>query len=193
MTAGKTMPNPVLIIISGAPASGKTTLGRRLAGDLRLPFIGKDDIKERLFDSLGWKDREWSRQMGLATYPLLYYFVETELRAGRPLIVESNFRPEYDTAKFLKLQQQYGFEPVQVFCHASDQILLERVRWRALSGERHPGHVDHILYEEMQGAPVQPDYAPLPIEGALITVDTTDFARVDYGAILQEIRARTRL
>ena len=188
---GETMPKPMLLIITGAPASGKTTLGRRLADDLRLPFIGKDDIKERLFDSLGWKDREWSRKLGLATYPLLYYFVEAELRAGRSLTVESNFRPEYDTPKFLKLQQQYGFEPVQVFCHASDHVLLERVRRRALSGERHPGHVDHILYEEMRGAPVQPDYAPLPIEGTLITVDTTDFARVDYGAILQEIRART--
>ena len=184
------MPNLVLIIITGAPASGKTTLGRRLAGDLRLPFIGKDDIKERLFDSLGWKDREWSRQMGLATYPLLYYFVETELRAGISLIVESNFRPEYDTAKFLKLQQQYGFEPVQVFCHASGQILLARVRQRARSGERHPGHVDHILYEEMQDVPVQGGYAPLPIGGPLVTVDTTDLAGVDYGATLQEIRAR---
>ncbi|HZB96420.1 MAG TPA: hypothetical protein VE268_10700, partial [Herpetosiphonaceae bacterium] len=100
---------------------------------------------------------------------------------------------EYDTAKFLKLQQRYGFEPVQVFCHAAEQILLERVRRRALSGERHRGHVDHILYQEMQGAPVQPDYAPLPIEGTLITIDTTDFARVDYGATLQEIRAGTRL
>jgi predicted kinase len=187
------MPKPVLLIITGAPASGKTTLGRRLAVDLCLPFIGKDDIKETLFDSLGWKDRDWSRQLGLATYQLLYYFVDTELRAGKSLVVESNFRPEYDAAKFLKLHQQYDFEPVQIFCRAADQVLHERVRRRALSGERHPGHVDHVLYEEMQSVPVQAGYDPLPIGGAVITVDTTELAGVDYGAILQEIRSFTGL
>ena len=48
-----------LIIILGPPATGKTTLGRRLAADLRLPFLGRDDFKERLFDRLGCRDREW--------------------------------------------------------------------------------------------------------------------------------------
>lgn len=47
-----------LIIITGLPGTGKTTLGRKLAEEFRLPFISKDDIKEFLFDNLGWKDRE---------------------------------------------------------------------------------------------------------------------------------------
>jgi shikimate kinase len=32
------------VVISGLPRSGKTTLGRRLAPALNLPFIDKDDI-----------------------------------------------------------------------------------------------------------------------------------------------------
>ena len=38
-----------LIIISGLPASGKTTLGRELAKLLGFQFIDKDDILESLF------------------------------------------------------------------------------------------------------------------------------------------------
>src|SRR5688572_8145929 len=100
---------PLLVIVSGAPASGKTTLGRRLAAEFQLPFIGKDDIKEVLFETLGWSDRAWSIRLGVATYHLLYQAIETQLRAQRSLLVESNFRGEYATSRFLALKSQYGF------------------------------------------------------------------------------------
>ncbi len=55
-----------LIIILGPPGTGKTTLGKRIAKDLNLPFVHKDGIKELLFDKLGWSDRVWSRKVGIA-------------------------------------------------------------------------------------------------------------------------------
>jgi predicted kinase len=82
---------PTLVVISGLPASGKTTLARRLAAEMRLPLVGRDDIKERLFESLGWSDREWSKRLGGASWDLLYWFVETQLAAGQSCVIESNF------------------------------------------------------------------------------------------------------
>lgn len=67
-----------VVIITGLPCTGKTTLARRIGSELSLPVVGRDDIKERLFESLGWKDREWSRMLGRASWDLLYYLV----RAG---------------------------------------------------------------------------------------------------------------
>jgi hypothetical protein len=99
-----TVVRPLLIIISGPPASGKTSIGRRVAHDLRMPYIGKDDIKERLFDALGVGDRSWSRKLGMATYDLLYWFVELQLQAGRSVIVESNFRAAISGPQFTQLQ-----------------------------------------------------------------------------------------
>jgi adenylate kinase family enzyme len=64
----------LMILISGLPCTGKTTLARKIAQKFRLPLISRDDIKESLFDSLGWHDREWSKQLGVASYQLLYYF-----------------------------------------------------------------------------------------------------------------------
>ena len=57
-----------LIIVTGPPASGKTGLARRFAADLRLPLICRDDFKEKLFDTLGWSDRAWSKRLGLLTW-----------------------------------------------------------------------------------------------------------------------------
>ena len=51
---------PLVVIITGPPASGKSMLGRELARRLALPLLSKDLFKEVLFDQLGWSDREWS-------------------------------------------------------------------------------------------------------------------------------------
>jgi hypothetical protein len=61
---------PLVLIVSGPPASGKTTIGRPLARALALPFLSKDLFKEILFDSLASSDREWSRRIGLASMQL---------------------------------------------------------------------------------------------------------------------------
>lgn len=54
-----TMPAPVLILTTGAPCTGKTTIAQHLAGKFQLPVVHKDDIKERLFNRLGWKTDHW--------------------------------------------------------------------------------------------------------------------------------------
>src|SRR5437899_1901341 len=53
----------LFVLISGLPASGKTTLARRLALALHLPLIDKDDILERLFESRGVADAAWRRTL----------------------------------------------------------------------------------------------------------------------------------
>ena len=40
-------------VLSGLPASGKTTVARPLAAALSLPLLDKDGILESLFESLG--------------------------------------------------------------------------------------------------------------------------------------------
>jgi len=46
---------PVIIAFCGIPGSGKTTLGRRLAEDLRMHYIRQDDIRFKAYKH-GFKD-----------------------------------------------------------------------------------------------------------------------------------------
>ena len=180
---------PLLLIISGPPCTGKTTLGRRLADDLRLPFIHKDGFKELLFDSLGWSDREWSKRLGQASYQLMFYFAETLLKAGCSFALEANFYPEFHTGLFRALQQKCPFNPLQVNCQARPEVVLERFRARSHTSERHPGHVDDSTLSELATALSSNRYLPLPLGGEVWVVDTTDFAKLDYPTLLRTVVA----
>ena len=183
------MTKPFVLIVTGSPSSGKTTLGRRIADDMRLPFIHKDGLKELLFDTLGWSDRAWSKRLGVATYAILYHIVEAQVRAGASFVVESNFHPVYDNEKVAALQKTYGFAAFQVRCVADGDVLFARFKARAESGERHPGHVDDLNYDEFEEMLRRGRDDALAIEGEIYEIDMTDFDVIDYDGLMTAIRA----
>lgn len=172
----------LLVIISGQPGSGKTTLGRRLATDLQLPFVNKDGIKERLYDTLGTGDGEWSKKLGLATYEILYHVVELVLTAGGSVMAESNFDPEVAAPRFGDLQERYGPRIVEVHCVADGEVLWRRYKDRDERRERHPGHIDEGRKKELEARLRFGAQEPVGL-GTVIELDTTDFERVEYDAV----------
>lgn len=183
------MPKTLLIIISGKPCTGKTALGKKIAQEFHLPFVSKDDIKESLFDDLGWSDRAWSKKLGVATYTLLYYFMESLLSAGVSFITESNFKPEFENEKFLALKKRYNFKPLQIMCQTKEEVLYDRFKARTESGERHPGHVDHMNLDEFRAMLLTGGHESLDIGGQVYRLDTTDIKTIDYNKLFNEIKS----
>jgi predicted kinase len=182
------MPTPLLIVVTGPPGSGKTTLARRLATDLALPLIARDDLKECLYDTLGWSDRAWSRRLGHASYVLLYHVAGQLLATGRPLLIESNFTPGLAEPDLLDLQQRTGCRLLILHCQATPAVLRRRIRERWEAGRRHPGHVDDQSLAEMDAQREEPDRR-LALDAPSIAIDTTAPDRLDYPAILTAVRA----
>ena len=177
---------PLLVLVTGLPGAGKTSVGQTLSEGLAIPFFSKDAFKERIFDSLGWNDKAWSRRVSEASHRILDYLVEVELRAGRSLIVESNFKPEIDSARFRELQSRFGVVGVQVLCWAEGDILFERY-WARHQTERHPGHIESATPEEQRHDLAVGRCQPLQLGGPVIELDTTDFAKIDYPSLAQAI------
>jgi predicted kinase len=176
-----------LILIMGLPASGKTILSEKLADYTNVPLLAKDGVKELLFDNLGWSDRAWSEKLGNATYRLMDYFIEQQLKAGNSLIVESTFHPKYDNPKMQNWQNLYGFQCIQILCHADGDVLLERFRQRAESHDRHPGQDKPEDMPGFEAKMLKGRDEVLDLKSTIIEVDTTDFSKVDEGAIFRQI------
>src|SRR5580658_5744058 len=141
-----------LTIILGSPASGKTTLARRLAADLGLPCLYKDDVKEALFDVLGSKDREWSRLLSDASFAALAQLALAMLAAGRPCMVEGNWRAAHGVL-FRGVLTGRSARAAQIWCSAEPQEIVRRFTLR----RRHPGHLDDLLpRSELEAVAAQP-------------------------------------
>jgi predicted kinase len=176
------MSKALVVIVNGSPGAGKTTLGRRLAKDLKLPFLSKDDIKECLFDTLGWSDRAWSQKLGGASIELLFLLLERQLEAGKSVVVEMPFVPVFHTPRLLNLARRYEFEPLQFCCVCDEVVLYERFQRRIDSGERHPGHAGQMCtLTEFKAGMIRERF--LEIGGSSINVDTTDLKKVNYSAL----------
>ena len=184
------------ILIAGMPATGKTRFAHWLGQRRGIPSVSKDELKEILFDEVGFRSRAEKVKLGVAAMRMMYAFAEAHLRLGQPVILENNFedvsKPELEA-----LLSRYGCKTVTVRFDGDVEAIYRRFVERDASPTRHRGHVVNTCYPET-GAPEA--HRPLSLTqfaesaesrgfrrfdagGPLIKVDCTDFSRVDYEAI----------
>jgi predicted kinase len=181
--------NPTVIIVTGRPAAGKSTLAKWLSQELKIPLVSKDNIREELFDRLGWKDRKWAQDLGKASVDMMFYFARAELEVGHSIIMDNSFYPPVSNPRFQVLKEQYHAESIQIVCDSDREILFQRFKARAHSGGRHPGHGDQDVLDELYVTLADTSSQILEIGGSVIEVDTTDFAKVDYQEILGKVKS----
>lgn len=181
----------VLVVISGPPASGKTTLGGEISRELGLPLLSRDDLKETLFDTLGTADREWSKKLGEVSWRLLYQVTETLIGAGQSVIAETNFTADPDGARLERIVAEHGCEVVHVHCTAEPGLLLERFAGRVERGQRHPGHVDEQTLPEVESM-VASGWPRPRLPGRTYYIDTTNPGDIDRGVVVAGIRHALR-
>jgi len=168
------MSMPLVGVVQGPPASGKTTVAREIAQLLRLPLLMKDTVKEALFEGLGTGDLEWSQRLGAGTYEVLAALVEEFVNAGASVVLEGNFVRGSDLERRLAtLPARF----VQIHCSAPLEVLLERYGSRA----RHAGHVDGERMDAVREAVASHRHDPLDLPGETIPIDTS--APVDIAAL----------
>lgn len=162
---------PALVLVGGAPATGKSTLAGLLAADLRLPLLSKDLVKEAMLGTLGTSDLARSRELGAAAYAVLYAVVSRVLEAGSGAVVDSNFARGLAEAELRPLAARAS--TVLVHCQTSSAEIVRRYVERAARGERHPGHLDAAALPDLLRHLDAGVYEPLDLQVPTLRVDTT--------------------
>jgi cytidylate kinase len=166
-----------VVVVAGLPGSGKTTLARALAQSTRLPLIRRDAIKEALGSTLDVTDVEGSRQLGAASYDVLFAIAA---EVPGPLIIESNF----GAASVPAIAGLALVPPVQVFCRCPLDVAAARCAQRP----RHPVH--HTPAPTVDELAAMGPIEPLSLDGALIEVDTS--GPVDLDGVLEQLSSALR-
>ncbi len=172
-----------LILISGPSGSGKSYLAKYISEQLHIPYFSKDIFKELLFDTVGWSDKEWSSKLGAAAIQTLYLAIDQELKNGRSVIAEANFKPEFNKEPIEKFVELYDTKVLELHCYADVKVLKDRAHKRVESEERHPGHMDKELFEKYFDPTL---HSPVNV-GEVIKIDTNDFGTVDYSEIVKKV------
>ena len=177
---------PVLLIVNGYAASGKTTLARALSRALRWPLVMKDEFKELLFDRLGAADYKESKQLGAAAIEVMFSVARELLVAGTSVIIESPLLPRYDNARIRALEREADFLTIQLVLTGDPDVLFERYRTRAERGERHSCHFDHDRLADMH-AMLHSPFESIMVAGETLYFDTSSLS----DAAVAEMRRRT--
>ncbi|HET6875391.1 MAG TPA: zeta toxin family protein [Acidimicrobiales bacterium] len=163
-----------VIVIYGPPGSGKSTLAKALAQDLALPCFDRDEFKDLLFDTLGYSDRSWSRQVGAASWALLRLTVNKLADTGQSFIVETNFRPGDAPVEELRALHASGaVRVVSIQVVAAREVLWERFDGRHQGGGRHPGHVGFETADEFAHFLAANPHGAIDFGGPTLDIDTS--------------------
>ena len=178
---------PTIVIICGAPASGKTTLAHRLARDLRIPLLEKDLIKEAIADAVSPSDRDASRQIGAASMNVLFELAHSMLSRNVSTILESNFLAQFARNDLANLSPIATLLVVQ--CSAPVHVIEARYRNRASAGSRHAAHFDLDALPDLVDRLDRDEFNLTPLPYPSVIVDTTAGYDPEYPVLLERIRS----
>ncbi len=191
-----------LIIVAGMPATGKSTLAAGLAEAFACPILEKDNIKEVLFDTVGFENYPQKRKLDIAANGVLLHILELMLKADSSVIVVNNFDTE-STRQLCGLMEKYQPRSVTVFLNGDAEVLYRRYVERDNQHLRHLGHILQEHYPPHEGDAL--DYTMTREEfdekffkrgmdkfccpGGQVDLDMTDFDAVCVEDVVRQIRA----
>ena len=191
-----------ILVLAGMPASGKSTISKKISAALGLPILEKDALKEEIFDTMGFTCYAEKRKCDHAANAVLLRCAEALLQSGQSMILDNNF--DVIAAKRLsELVERYGCRCMTVFLGGDADVFYHRYVERDRRHLRHLGHVVQEHYPLWEGD--SPDHdmtreefrekfesrgmAEFRCPGERIDIDATDPDAIDVDGLIGQIRA----
>jgi hypothetical protein len=180
---------PVVIVVCGPAASGKSTLAAELARRSHLPVVSSDVLRKR-HAGLAITERagpeHYTRQFTHRTYGRLGDEALRHLRAGDGVIVDATCRTQSQRKLLLSRLQERGVTRLVVLCQVRLETALARAAQRMQRPERVSDATPQIVAEQFRS--FQPlDELP---SGSVLALDTEQTIDVQVAEVTRAIDER---
>jgi predicted kinase len=177
------MASPILVVVSGGPGTGKTTLAHRLARTMGCPAIIRDEIKQGMVLATPGYRAGGDDPLNYPTLDAFFGVLKVLLEAGVTMVAEAAFQ---DRLWRPNLKPLTGLADIRVIrCTVEKSIAHDRITQRTHDTHR-AAHGDRDLLRAIAAGEHSLDsYVPIRMDVPTLIVDTTR----DYQPVLTDITA----
>jgi predicted kinase len=116
------MTKPALIVMSGLPGSGKSTIAERIAEKLLIPVFSVDPIESAILEA----GVQQGFETGLAAYIVAATLASEQLKRGISVVIDAVNAEEEGKNTWRELGRKYGLTPIVLEVVVSNQALHRR-------------------------------------------------------------------
>jgi predicted kinase len=165
--------HPTLVVVSGPPGSGKTTLAHKIADVIGCPAICRDEIKEGMAHATpGFSPGPVSDELSRQTLPTFFGVLELLLKAGVTTVAEAAFQ---DRLWRPGLESICGLARIRtVHCTVQADVAFKRSLQRSEENPLRGAHADPRSCDAEDYVRRLKAFNRVAVDAPWIEVDTTD-------------------
>ena len=177
----------ILILVSGMPATGKTSFASWLSKELNAPLVCYDNIKTKIFKSMyqNCKSSKHCNFFDSLPYDFFLFSIEEIMKSSALLIAEYFFTNQMSDILY-NLTNNYKYETITIHMDTSSEVAYKRFQERNLNDSSQIGiRPTKISFEQFASSTKQ--NKDFRFGKCFIRVNTSDFSTVSYDQILTQI------
>jgi predicted kinase len=167
----------MLVLVTGLPATGKSTIAKNLARKLRGTLLRTDRIRRRLLEKPSYTQEEKE-----LIYRVMFLISEYLLRSGVTVVLDGTFYLRSLRRQVYSLAGKAKSRLVIIECVCPEYVVRRRLERRAM--RRSLSDADYEVYKKLKA-----EYEP--IRRRHIVVDTSKRLNQNLEEIMAGIGART--